>query len=79
MKNDAIEKSVGTCVMAFHELMLHHQGKDAKMESTLTIEELNKSQEHSPLKFSLNCVDMKEIATPQQTILHDEIDVKKKR
>ena len=45
MKNDVIEKSVGTCVMAFHELILCHQGKDAKMESTLTIEELNKSQE----------------------------------
>ena len=78
LKNGAIEKGSGSRVVAFHELRVSHGGRDANENATLTIEELEKSQTFSPLKFSLKRVDMTNNIFPRQHFVHKEIDMKKR-
>ena len=66
MKDDVIKKGVGTRVLAFHDLRLLRSSDKVDKNATLTLMELEKSEECSPLDFSLNHVDVRKRVTPPQ-------------
>lgn len=51
LKYDVIEKGIGSCAMAFHELRVSHGGRHVNENTALTIEELKKSQKFTLLNF----------------------------